>query len=136
MDSTGRSSSRHVHDQSSPLVKRFGDIQRIASNEMAVLAETEYARLFELLESLTGAEWASPTVCGDWDVRRMVAHLLGAAESNASIAESLRQGVKGSRRARRMSRPQIDGIKAIQVEERDHLGPLIFLMLLKIFFFV
>ena len=93
-------------------------IEPIDREEMAVLAMTEYQRLFGFLESLSPDEWATQTVCDDWDVRLMVAHLLGAAEGNASIVESLRQLVKGKRVARRDGVEDIDGINAVQVPRR------------------
>jgi uncharacterized protein (TIGR03083 family) len=53
----------------------------------------------------------------------MIAHLLGAAEAHASIRETIRQVRAGSRWAKAKSRPQIDGINAIQIERRNHLSP-------------
>ena len=90
---------------------------------MAVLASDEYQRLFELLAELTPDEWATQTVCDDWDVHLMVAHLLGAAEANASVVESVRQLVKGKRIARREGVEDIDGINAVQVDARRHHSP-------------
>lgn len=98
-------------------------IEPIDRTEMAGLAAEEYQRLLELLESLTTDEWAMQTVCDDWDVHLMVAHLLGAAEANASVPESIRQLIKGKRIARQRDFEDIDGINAVQVEARKHLSP-------------
>ena len=91
--------------------------------EMTDLAAREYERLFNLLDSLTPADWDRQTVCDDWTVRLMVAHLLGAAAGNASTIESLRQLIKGKRVARRKGVEDIDGLNAVQVEARKHLDP-------------
>ena len=98
-------------------------IEPIDRTEMAGLANTEYQRLFELLGELTPDDWATQTVCDDWDVHLMVAHLLGAAEANASVAESVRQLVKGKRIAIREDVEDIDGINAVQVDARRHHSP-------------
>ncbi len=98
------------------------DIPPIDRDEMVVLATEEYRRLLALFEDLSPAEWRTRTVCDDWDVRLMVAHLLGAAEGNASMAENVRQLARGSRAAKRMGRDQIDGINAVQVADREHLS--------------
>lgn len=97
-------------------------ITPVDRDEMAVLAGTEYERLFELLDTLSDEQWQAPTVCDDWNVHQMVAHLLGAAEGNASIRTSFQQLRRGRRWAKRHGRPEIDGINAIQVNEREHLS--------------
>ena len=80
------------------------------------LATTEYARLDALLRSLGPDDWAAPTDCVEWDVRAMVAHLVGAAEGNARIREGVRQAVVGHRRYRREI--LVDSINALQIDER------------------
>jgi uncharacterized protein (TIGR03083 family) len=95
----------------------------IDRDEMVGLATTEYHRLVALLRELEPDEWDQPTVCDAWNVREMVAHLLGAAEGNASIRENVRQLARGRRRVRGTARPLVDGINEVQVEERDHLTP-------------
>lgn len=87
-----------------------------------VAAGEEYRRLDTLLRSLSDEEWARPTDCTEWDVRAMVAHLVGAAEADASPREMLRQ----ARVSRRLDRPglPIDKINELQVRERaDRTGP-------------
>lgn len=84
-------------------------------------AEEEYRRLDTLLGSLSDAEWSRPTDCAEWDVRAMVAHLAGAAASNASVREMLRQ----ARLARRVERSGdfVDKINEVQVRERADRSP-------------
>jgi uncharacterized protein (TIGR03083 family) len=79
-------------------------------------AEEEYRRLGALLTELSDEEWHRPTDCDEWDVRQVVAHLVGAAESTARIRELARQ-----RRLGRRLRPgaaDVDGMNAVQVAER------------------
>jgi uncharacterized protein (TIGR03083 family) len=82
-------------------------------------AREEYRRLDALLRDLEPAEWALPTDCAEWDVRALVAHLVGAADCAASAPEMLRQASRG-RRLRRDG-DLVDKMNAVQVAERvDH----------------
>jgi uncharacterized protein (TIGR03083 family) len=98
-------------------------IKPIDRDEMVGLATEEYRRLFEFLRSLDDVDWERQTVCDDWTVRLMVAHLLGAAESNASMFESMRQLRRGKKVAKAMGGEDIDGINAVQVDDRRQLSP-------------
>jgi uncharacterized protein (TIGR03083 family) len=92
----------------------------IGHDEAMVLAETEFARTLSLLRQLRGDQWQEQTVCPPWDVRAMVAHVLGMAEAQASI----RQFAHDFRAARR--RPgglMIDAMTAAQVRDRAGLTP-------------
>ncbi len=85
---------------------------------MRAVAE-EHRRLRTLLTALTAEEWAAPTACTEWDVRAMVAHLAGAARSQASVRETVRQLRHGPKL--RPGADAIDGINELQVRERaDH----------------
>ncbi len=84
-------------------------------------ATEEYRRLDALLSELDAADWSRPTDCSEWDVRQVVAHLVGAAESNARVREMLRQARLG--RKARPGEPGVDGMNAVQVAERDGVPP-------------
>ena len=84
-------------------------------------AEEEYRRLGALLAELTDDEWHRPTDCSEWDVREVVAHVVGAAECAASVRETFRQQKLG--RALRPGEPEVDGMNAVQVRERAEVGP-------------
>jgi uncharacterized protein (TIGR03083 family) len=98
-------------------------IAAIGRDEMVGLATTEYDRILALLRGLDTGDWHRPTVCDDWNVKDMVAHLLGAAEANASLVENAKQTVRGARRTRDDGRPLVDGINEVQVEDRRGLTP-------------
>ena len=84
-------------------------------------AEEEYRRLGDLLADLDGDDWRRPTDCTEWDVREMVAHLVGAAESTASVREMRRQQKAG--RTLRPGEPDVDGMNAVQVRDRAATTP-------------
>jgi uncharacterized protein (TIGR03083 family) len=87
--------------------------------EWMAAAEEEYRRLGTLLAELDDDDWRRPTDCTEWDVRQMVAHLVGAAEATASLREVRRQQKLGRRL--RPGEPDVDGINEVQVRERaDH----------------
>jgi uncharacterized protein (TIGR03083 family) len=88
--------------------------------EVGGLAELEYVRFVELIEVLTPEEWARPTECEPWDVRLLVAHVLGGAEAKASPREMLRQ----LRHGRRGLAVEVDPLNAVQVEQRRYLDPI------------
>lgn len=83
------------------------------------LSRTEYDRILRLLQQLAPGDWGKPTDCPEWDLRQLVAHLLGAAEAAASFREGRRQQRLGKAYA---DRPQaVDRMTAVQVAERaDH----------------
>ncbi|MEU2348362.1 maleylpyruvate isomerase family mycothiol-dependent enzyme [Modestobacter sp. NPDC049651] len=87
---------------------------------MAAAAE-EYHRLGAVLAELTAEDWHRPTDCAEWQVRDVVAHLVGAAESTARVRELVRQALRGRRL--RPGEPAVEGINAVQVDERIALGP-------------
>lgn len=95
------------------------DIPPLTRPESLTTAATEYRRYLELLLSLRPGAWTDATECAPWTVRDMASHVLGAAESIASIRESLHQ----MRAAARRDLNRVDAINAVQVEERVSLSP-------------
>lgn len=85
------------------------------------LGAREYRRLEVLLRDLGREEWARATDCDAWDVRAMVAHLVGAAAGMASVPELVRQAALGMRA--RQGRDLVDGINDVQVRERADRTP-------------
>jgi uncharacterized protein (TIGR03083 family) len=84
--------------------------------QTAELAAVENARFVALVESLEPEHWILPTDCPGWDVRAMVAHVVGAMEGQASKREFVHQLWAGSRAAG--DRPQVDGINEVQIRDR------------------
>jgi uncharacterized protein (TIGR03083 family) len=89
--------------------------------QTAELAALENARFVALVDSLEPEHWILPTECPGWDVRAMVAHVVGAMEGQVSKREFVHQLRAGSRAAG--DRPQVDGINEVQIRERATMGP-------------
>jgi uncharacterized protein (TIGR03083 family) len=87
---------------------------------MAAAAE-EYRRLGAALDELSDDDWNRPTDCTAWDVREVVAHVVGAAEAAASVREMARQAWRG--RGLRAGGPLVDGMNAVQVRDRADSTP-------------
>ena len=81
-------------------------------------AELEYQRLLEMLAGLTAQDWQRPTDCDEWDVRQVLAHLVGGTESTSSLRELRRLQKRG-----RKLRPGVDGMNDIEVRERAGTSP-------------
>jgi len=103
---------------------RVEDIAPISHREGMALAETEYQRFSDLLAQLQPGDWSKQTVCTDWNVKQLVAHVLGFAESNASFRVFLSGMRRGKKRAAEKGYDHfIHGQNEVQVEEREHLTP-------------
>src|SRR5438270_12615187 len=95
-------------------------IPRIDHDEAMRLAETEFVRTLDLLRMLGPEEWHIQTVCELWDVRALVAHMLGMAEAQASFRQFVRDLRAASKRS---GGPMIDAMTATQLRERAELSP-------------
>jgi uncharacterized protein (TIGR03083 family) len=95
---------------------------RISGDEVTRLATEEYERMVTLLRSLDDADWQKPTDCALWSVRELVAHIVGTAESS-TLREQMRVALKGRKVAKRRGISHLDGINAVQVEERAGVAP-------------
>ena len=92
----------------------------LGHREAMGLAENEFARMVELLGSLSPGDWRQPTACELWDVRATASHVLGMAEAQASMG----QFIHDFRMARRRSGGKmIDAMTAAQVAERASMTP-------------
>jgi uncharacterized protein (TIGR03083 family) len=95
--------------------------QPMRHSDWMAAATEEYRRLGDLLAGLTDADWRRPTDCTEWAVHDMVAHVVGAAESTASVRELRRQQKLGRRL--RPGAPDVDGMNDVQVRERTDATP-------------
>jgi uncharacterized protein (TIGR03083 family) len=100
------------------------DIAPINHREGMALAATEYQRFADVLLQLQPDDWSKQTVCTRWNVRQLVAHVLGFAESNASFPVFVSGMLRGKKRAAEKGYDHfVHGMNEVQVEERDHLTP-------------
>jgi uncharacterized protein (TIGR03083 family) len=96
--------------------------QRIQRPEAKVIAEEEFRRFAALTASFTDDEWALPTDCTAWDVRKVVLHVLGSGDAQASFPQFVHQLVRGVPLNRQIdSHHWVDGMNELQIRERAHL---------------
>jgi uncharacterized protein (TIGR03083 family) len=96
---------------------------RIDRAEAKVLADEEFSRFAALMRSLTPHEWALPTDCTAWDVRKMALHVLGSADAQASFKEFLHQLRRGRPLNEEIdSHHWVDGLNELQIRERSQLS--------------
>ena len=94
-------------------------IDRATSME---LAETEYQRVANAVDALRAEDWTRPTDCTGWDVRQLVAHIVGMAKFTSTPLEMTRQ-MRAAKVRRQDGQALVDAQTAVQVQEREHLGP-------------
>jgi uncharacterized protein (TIGR03083 family) len=86
------------------------------------LAQTEYQRVIDAVDALQPEDWTRPTDCTEWDVRQLVAHIVGQAKLFSTPLEVARQ-MRAATARQQPGQAQVDALTAFQVEERQHLGP-------------
>jgi uncharacterized protein (TIGR03083 family) len=86
------------------------------------LAETEYQRVADTVDRLRPEDWTRRTDCTEWDVRRMVAHIVGMASFVSTPLELARQ-LRAAAARQQEGQSSIDAQTAVQVEQREHLSP-------------
>jgi uncharacterized protein (TIGR03083 family) len=93
---------------------------RITRPEARIVAEAEFVRFAEMAASLTPEEWATPTDCIGWDVRKMVMHVLGSGDAQASVRQFVHQLRRGLPLNKVIdSHHWVDGLNELQIRERD-----------------
>ncbi len=96
---------------------------RIRRPEARVLANEEFERFARLTAALAPEEWALPTDCDAWDVRKLALHVLGSGDAQASFPQFLHQLRKGVPLNKEIdSHHWVDGMNELQIRERDHLS--------------
>ena len=95
----------------------------INRKEARRLAEDEFAGFAELAGSLNEEDWAMPTDCTAWDVRKMALHVLGSADAQASVREFAHQMRRGMPLNKQIdSHHWVDGLNELQIRKRQHLS--------------
>jgi uncharacterized protein (TIGR03083 family) len=87
-----------------------------------LLAETEYRRVADAVDALTPDAWSRPTDCPAWDVRQLVAHIAGMTTFVSTPLEMARQ-LRAAKARRQAGQALVDAQTAVQIAERDHMGP-------------
>jgi uncharacterized protein (TIGR03083 family) len=102
--------------------KKAPRLARIDRQVAVGLAETEFARVADLLDGLTPDQWSAQTDCTDWDVRAMAGHMVGMVQMTASLYEMARQQMSAGRRQKRDGGELVDALTALQVEKNAGLS--------------
>src|SRR5580704_490731 len=98
-------------------------IERINRSEARRLAEDEFELFAEVAAALTDEEWRMQTDCTGWDVRKMVLHVLGSGDAQASVREFMHQMRRGMPLNKEIdSHHWVDGMNELQIRERDNLS--------------
>ncbi|MGH9098289.1 MAG: maleylpyruvate isomerase family mycothiol-dependent enzyme [Acidimicrobiales bacterium] len=88
-----------------------------------MLADEEFGRFADTIASLTPDEWAMPTDCTGWEVRKMALHVLGSGDAQASVREFLHQLRRGLPLNKEIdSHHWVDGLNELQIREREQLS--------------
>jgi uncharacterized protein (TIGR03083 family) len=96
---------------------------RITRPEARRIAEEEFVRFADTMASLTPDEWAMPTDCTGWDVRKMALHVLGSGDAQASFREFVHQLRRGMPLNKEIdSHHWVDGLNELQIRERERLS--------------
>ena len=96
---------------------------RITRHEARTLATEEWARIADAAASLTPDEWMMATDCTQWNVRRMMLHVLGSGYAQASVRQFVRQLRRGLPLNKQIdSHHWVDGMNEFQIRERDHIS--------------
>lgn len=91
--------------------------------EAMALAATEYDRLLAVVGQLSTDDWSRQTDNELWDVRAMLAHVLGTMDGNASPEETMRQQAAAAERFRAEGGYFVDALSAVQVEKHVDASP-------------
>ena len=92
-------------------------IRPLPRSEAMALAGTEYDRFVSVVDGLGEDDWSRPTDNDRWDVKALVAHVLGMMEMSATVRENVRQQRAAGAAAKRSDRPYIDELTALQVDK-------------------
>jgi uncharacterized protein (TIGR03083 family) len=99
------------------------EIPALDHDEAMAVAEVEYGRLLDAVDRLRPEDWARPTDCVAWDVKAILAHLLGMMERLGDPAEAARQEAATAARVQATGAARIDALTSLQVETHAHLAP-------------
>ena len=98
-------------------------VTRINRKEARGLAFAEFEKFAALAASLSPEERTTETDCVGWDVRKMVLHVLGSADAQASplvFLHQLRRGLPLNKQID--SHHWVDGLNELQIRERANLA--------------
>ncbi len=94
----------------------------VRGNDSDTLTRAVFAQLITRVRDLGDAQWRMPTECPGWTVRDMVAHVIGAAQGQASVGVMMRQFRYGLANKGRFDGNDLDAMNEYQIRMQDHLA--------------
>jgi uncharacterized protein (TIGR03083 family) len=88
-----------------------------------LLAMAAYKSLLTDISELSADDWQRSTDCDRWNVRDLVAHLVGAAQGHASMLTFMRQYTWGMRHRRAFDGSTLDAMNQHQVDDQEGRSP-------------
>ena len=82
------------------------------------LAATEYQRVTAAVDALQSEDWSLPTDCTVWDVRQLVAHIVGQTNLFSTPFEGARQ-MRAAEARQRPGQASVDALTALQERVAD-----------------
>lgn len=119
MQDTKSLTGTYVETDSS--IRNAKSLPKLTHAEATRLANDELEGMMALLDDLTEQEWKLPTVCTEWNVTQMVAHLAGAFAGYASWGQMKRQFLTNP--YSKTATAKVHAISQCQVEDRDGVSP-------------
>jgi len=117
-------SIEHHDSGGHPSLSDAASIPSLLHPEAAEMAAVELERFLTLMESLAPVDWDQPTACPLWNVRQVVAHVIGAAASYARWSQFKRQTSPVVQRPyRKVGFSLLDALNQIQVDDRRAATP-------------
>ena len=98
-------------------------IPAIGHDEAMHLAAVECERLLAVADGLQPEEWLRQTDCPGWNVKEILAHVLGMLELQSDGDERMRQFKIATLAAEQTGSLRIDAMTALQVREHAALSP-------------
>jgi len=98
-------------------------IEPLTHQQAMSLQGHELECTLQMLRTLDGDAWSTPTDCPAWDIRAMYQHVLGSCEAGASMRENIHQLRRGRAYRKRHGGPLEAALSHVQVSERSDLSP-------------
>jgi uncharacterized protein (TIGR03083 family) len=86
------------------------------------LAQTEYQRVTDAVDALQPDDWSRPTDCTEWDVRQLVAHIVGQTNLFSTPLELARQE-RAAKARQQPGRAEVDALTAPKSRSGSTSGP-------------
>jgi uncharacterized protein (TIGR03083 family) len=102
---------------------RTQDIPKLRHDEAMRLARTDRDKLVAELKALDTQDWTKPTDCDRWNVKDVIAHLIGMCNDLQTVRKLMAAQKAGKSVAKEEGLKAFDGWTELQVRTSRHLSP-------------